>query len=101
MTVEVEGNDYMKDPVHESFAVKDGAASWKNKAEQGSRRVSGRAFYPSMFGAPLESALLVAAALANGGAMALLPEGEARVRKIATRPEATLYAMTGLDFAPN
>ena len=101
MTVEVEGNDYMKDPVHESFTLKDGAASWKNKAEQGSRRVSGRAFYPSMFGAPLESALLVAAALANGGAMALLPEGEARVRKIATRPEATLYAMTGLDFAPN
>jgi cytosine/adenosine deaminase-related metal-dependent hydrolase len=101
VAVEVEGNDYMKDPVHESFEAKDGASSWKNKAEQGSRKISGPSFYPSMFGAPLESALLVTAALQNHGAIPLLPEGEARVRKIAARPEATLYAVTGLDFAPN
>lgn len=101
VAVEVEGNDYMKDPVHESFEAKDGVSSWKNKAEQGSRKVSGPAFYPSMFGAPNESALLVAAALQNHGAIPLLPEGEARVRKIVTRPEATLYALSGLDFAPS
>lgn len=101
MAVEVEGNDYMKDPVHESFEAKAAASSWKNKAEQGSRKVSGPAFYPSMFGAPNESALLVAAALQNHGAIPLLPEGEARARKIVTRPEATLYALSGLDFAPS
>ena len=101
VAVEVQGNDYMKDPVHESFEVKDGASSWKNKAEQGSRKVSGPAFYPSMFGAPIESALLVAAALQNHGALPLLPEGEAKVRKVVARPEATLYTVSGLDFAPN
>jgi imidazolonepropionase-like amidohydrolase len=101
VAVEVDGNDYMKDPVHESFEVKNGVSSWKNKAEQGSRKVSGPAFYPSMFGAPLEGALLITAALQNHGAIPLLPEGEATVRKIVTRPEATLYAVSGLDFAPN
>jgi imidazolonepropionase-like amidohydrolase len=98
---QTEGNDYMKDPVHESFAVKDGMASWKNKAEEGSRRQGEPAFYVSMFGAPLEGALLAAAALRRGGTLRLLPEGEARARRIATRPEATLVAVTGLDFSPS
>src|SRR5437773_10757318 len=34
---ETEGNDYLKDPVHESFSLRDGVASWKNKAEEGSK----------------------------------------------------------------
>src|SRR6266404_5272788 len=35
---ETGGNDYLKDPVHETFALRDGVASWKNKAEEGSKK---------------------------------------------------------------
>src|SRR2546430_12084694 len=38
-SMEIEGNDYMKDPVHESFTLSGGTAPWKNKAEQGSRKL--------------------------------------------------------------
>ena len=54
---QVVGNDYMKDPVSETFSLKDGVASWKSKAEEGSRKVSGPTFYASMYGPPIESVL--------------------------------------------
>ena len=98
---EIEGNDYMKDPVHETFSLRDGTASWKNKAEAGSRKIEAPAFYASMFGAPLELALVACAALKRGGTLPLLPEGETRARKVATRPEATLVSLSGFDFAPS
>jgi imidazolonepropionase-like amidohydrolase len=98
---EIEGNDYMKDPVHESFAVRDGVASWKNKAEEGSRKLDGPAFYTSMFGAPLEGALLAEATLRRGGVLPLLPGGEARARRVTKLPKATLVSLTGLDLTPN
>src|SRR5260370_19710877 len=66
---EVEGNDYMKDAVRETLAVRDGVASWKNKAEEGSRKLEEPAFYVSMFGSPLEPALLADAALKRGGTL--------------------------------
>jgi imidazolonepropionase-like amidohydrolase len=97
---ETEGNDYMKDAVRESFAVQDGVASWKNKAEQGSKKISGPAFYASMFGAPLDGALLANAALRRGGTLPLLPAGEAHAQRIATVGQATLVALTGLDLMP-
>ena len=98
---EIEGNDYMKDPVHESFAQRDGVASWKNKAEQGSRKLDGPAFYASMFGSPLEGALLADAALRRGGAVPLLPGGEARAERMTKLPKATLVSLTGFDLTPN
>jgi hypothetical protein len=101
LSMEIEGNDYMKDPVRETFSAVDGVARWKNKAEDGSRKVAGPSFYASMFGAPVEGALLVRALEGHGGALPLLPEGEARLEKIATRPEASLYAVSGLDFSPS
>src|SRR5262249_20806935 len=105
---QIDGNDYMKDAVSESFSNKDGAASWKSKAEQGSRKVSGPAFYPSMYGPPIEFALLARAALDRGGSIPLLPEGEARIAKVreaaaqagGKSQPVTLYAVTGLDFSP-
>ena len=101
IAAEIEGNDYMKDSVHESFAVRDGVASWKNKAEKGSRKLDGAAFYTSMFGAPLEGALLADAALRRGGVLPLLPGGEARARRLTKLPKATLVSLTGLDLTPN
>ena len=105
---QVVGNDYMKDPVSETFSLKDGVASWKSKAEEGSRKVSGPAFYASMYGPPIESALLARAALDRGGRMALLPDGEARISKVRelaaqagdkSQP-VTLFAVIGFDFSP-
>jgi imidazolonepropionase-like amidohydrolase len=104
-----DGNDYLKADVHEEFSIDAGNARWKNKAEQGQRKLAGSNFYVSMYGPPEESALLVRAALANEGKLALLPEGEARVTKVQEsdveaarkKQRVTLYSVIGLDFSPN
>ena len=103
-----DGNDYLKAEVHEEFSAAHGNARWKNKAEQGQKQITGPSFYVSIYGPPEEGALLVRAALANQGRLALLPEGEAVVRKLAEREvesagkkqQVALYAVTGLDFSP-
>ena len=42
---ETNGVDYMKNPVKETFAIKDGTATWKNQAEEGRQdNVTGRYF---------------------------------------------------------
>jgi imidazolonepropionase-like amidohydrolase len=106
---QIEGNDYMKDAVHETFFAQGESATWKSKAEEGTRTLSGPAFYLSMYGPPAELALLARAALEHGGRLPLLPEGEARVEKVFDRSAQangksqplTLYAVTGLDFSPS
>jgi len=98
---EIEGNDYMKDPIHESFAIRDAVASWKNKAEEGSRKLEKPAFYVSIFGSPLEGALLANAALQRGGTLPLLPEGEVRAERVTNLPQATLVSLTGIDLSPD
>jgi imidazolonepropionase-like amidohydrolase len=104
-----EGNDYLKADVHEEFSLSAGNARWKNKAEQGQKKITAPSFYVSIYGPPEESALLVRAAVANQGKLALLPEGEARVQKVGDRDleaggknqHVTLYSVTGLDFSPD
>jgi imidazolonepropionase-like amidohydrolase len=105
---ELTGNDYLKAPVAETFSIADGRARWKNQAEQGEEAAPQRARYIPMNGAPADFAQLVKAALANGGTIALLPEGQARVEKVARREfensarrtATTLYAIGGLDLTP-
>ena len=105
----IDGNDYYKTQVHEEFSNENGNAHWKSLSEQGQKNFAGRAFYVSLYGPPEEGALLVRAALANGGKLPLLPEGEARVWKAGEREieaggkkqRVTLYAIAGLDFSPN
>lgn len=105
---ETAGNDYMKNPVQETFSIAQGTASWKSKAEQGSRAIAGPAFYASMYGPPVEDALLVRAALDHGGRIALLPAGEAQVAEVkkavmkasGKSQAVALYAISGLDFSP-
>ncbi|HKB74973.1 MAG TPA: hypothetical protein VKC58_00165, partial [Myxococcales bacterium] len=106
---EIEGNDYMKDAVSERFSLVDGVASWKSKAEEGTKKIAGPAFYVSMYGAPAEAALLASALLQNGGRLALLPDGEARIERLLEKRiraggrtrRVTQYAVTGLDFSPS
>jgi len=104
----VNGNDYLKSPVSEDYSLKDGTAHWKNDSEQGEKKISAPALYVSINGAPAEIATLVHAAIVNGGKIALLPEGEARVERVADRDlqnsgqrkHVAMYAVTGLDFSP-
>jgi imidazolonepropionase-like amidohydrolase len=105
---ELSGNDYLKTPVTETFTIADGRARWKNQAEQGDKATAARTLYIPMNGGPADAALIVKAALANGGAIALWPEGQARIEKVmqkefegsGTRTTATLFAVSGLDLTP-
>jgi cytosine/adenosine deaminase-related metal-dependent hydrolase len=102
------GNDYLKAPVDEHFSLQDGKASWKNRAEQGEKQISARAFYVSISGVPEEQAVLARALLLAGGRLPLLPAGEASVEKVgelkltANGQSRTVvqYAINGLDFTP-
>jgi hypothetical protein len=69
----ITGNDYMKAAVTENYSLEAGTARWKNDDEQGEKKISSPAFYPSLNGGPSEIALLAHAALANGGKIPLLP----------------------------
>ncbi len=104
----ITGNDYLKSPVNENYSVEAGTARWKSSVEQGEKKVSAPAFYSAINGGPSEIALLAHAALKNGGKIALLPEGEARVEKkseldveaTGRKKHVALYAIAGLDFSP-
>ena len=106
--IESLGNDYMKDAVQEKFSLHGGRAAWKNRAEQGEKALSERAFYVSLSGVPEETALLAKALLSAGGRLPLLPAGEAYIQKrgdlkIEANGESrtvTQYAISGLDFVP-
>jgi imidazolonepropionase-like amidohydrolase len=108
MSENVSGNDYLKSPVDESFALTGSTAKWKNNAEQGEKKVSSAAFYSALNGAPAELGFLAAAALKNGGRITLLPEGEARVERAkevdieadGQKKHVGLYSIAGLDFSP-
>jgi imidazolonepropionase-like amidohydrolase len=106
---QIDGNDYMKDAVKETFSREGTHARWKSKAEAGEKDVSGPAFYLPMYAQPVHTAWLVRAALARGGKIALLPVGEARVQKVLDEQvslggkteSVSLYIVYGLDFFPS
>ena len=104
----ISGNDYLKSKMTEEFSVEGQTARWNNTAEHGEKKLAGPAVYIAMNGAPSEIGLLAQAALGNGGSIALLPEGEARVQRVTERDieaggkkqHVVLYAISGLDFSP-
>jgi hypothetical protein len=105
--VDETGNDYLKAPVDEHFAVKDGIAVWKSTSESGQAPADG--FYVSNNGASAESAFLVGALLkAKGVPVKLLPAGEARLERLTDvtledhgrKLHVTEFAITGLSFEP-
>ncbi len=107
--IEITGVDYLKAPVDERFSLKQGAATWKNRSEEGQQKINGKAFYASISGASEETSLLAQALLATPGhKLPLLPAGEASIEK---RSElkinangqsrtVTQYAIAGLGFSP-
>lgn len=105
----VDGNDYLKNAVDERFAIANGEASWKNKAESGTRRLDAPAFYLSLSGTPAELPLLAKAAMAAPGhRLALLPSGEARVEALDAltvkdgdaSKKVRLHVVAGLGYQP-
>jgi hypothetical protein len=101
LSLTVEGSEYFKEEVHESFAIEGGVARWKNKTENGSARERGPGFYVSFYGAPIEQAYLARAALRNGGHIALFPSGDAAAKKVGSDGDASLYEISGFNFAPS
>lgn len=104
---DVTGNDYLKAPVDEHFAVDDGSAHWKSTSEEG--RSAAKGFYISNSGPAAETAFLVVALLkAKGAAVRLLPAGEARLERLTDvtlqehgqKLHVTDFAVTGLRFKP-
>jgi len=107
LRTDLTGNDYLKAPIDEHFAVENGRAHWKSTSEDGSATVDG--FYVSNNGPAAESALLVAALLkAKDVPVKLLPAGEARLERLTDatiqdhgeKLHVTEFAVTGLSFEP-
>ena len=103
------GNDYVKAAVTESFQLVDGKASWRSRAEQGDRTVSGEAFYVPANAPPEMLGVLARALLkAPGHRLALLPAGEARLEAVGPPPgdagsgkhALMQYEISGLDLSP-
>jgi len=110
VSLEMEGVDYLKAPVAEKFTFTNGVARWKNSAEAGEQRLAGHAFYLSTQGLPEELGWLAHALLkAPGQRMALLPAGEASIKRAdelsvgdgANKRHVTAYLIEGLGFSPS
>jgi imidazolonepropionase-like amidohydrolase len=107
-SLKISGADYYKTPIIETFSVEQGRAYWKNQAEDGEKPVQ-RAVYVSMNGGPDDLATILRAASIAGGTVTLLPDGEARVRKVAekslqvgdNRISVSLETIEGLSLSPS
>ena len=109
-SIEMDGIDYLKAPVSERFTLANGVARWKNSAEAGEQQLTGSAFYLSTQGLPEELGWLAQALLrATGQTMALLPAGQASIKRAAdlnigdgaNKRHVTAYLIEGLGFAPS
>ena len=106
-SLEARGHTEMKAPVEERFSITNGRAVWKSLEEDGARDLVGPAFFLPNSAADAH-AFLLAALLKNGGKLALLPGGQARLEKageltvsLLGKPTHLLaYAITGLSFTP-
>jgi len=105
---ETHGVDYMKNPVNETFSLKDGVATWKNQAEDDHASNAGGRFFVGLDAGPASGYQLAQALLKNNNKLPLLPGGEAGIKPLKTVPveaggkkvNATLYQIEGLDFSP-
>ena len=106
--LEIDGHDTLNVPIRERFTVVHDRGVWSNSVEQGSTSSLAGSFYFPLDGVPAGKAVLARALSRNGGHLALLPTGEARGERVFSMTlnaagrstEVSLYAMSGLDFAP-
>jgi cytosine/adenosine deaminase-related metal-dependent hydrolase len=106
---EANGKHTMGNVIEERFAIEGRRARWKSREEQGEKDLAGPAFYVPIAGFPEMTGALFTALRKNGGRMALLPEGEARLEQVATasaraggrEKRLIAWVITGLDFTPS
>jgi hypothetical protein len=107
----IEGNDYLKAPVKETYARVGSRGGWESSEERGSEILSGP--FPFVYvprdGTPEDLAVLARALLASPKQrVRLLPAGEAQIERVSgrtlqagsSRKEVAQYAITGLGFSP-
>ncbi|MEZ5442719.1 MAG: amidohydrolase family protein [Lysobacterales bacterium] len=107
----LEGKAYMGSPVDEHFQRHpDGSATWQSPAESGRADAAEQAYYVASDGTPEQGAVFARALLrAPGQTLALLPNGQASIRKLTDqtvelddqRKTVTLYAISGEAFEPS
>lgn len=108
----VSGVDYFKGPVDETFELKDGTATWKNKVENESRKVTGPVIYSPIEGAPGEIEWTLKQLLRQKShihEMDMLPSGKLRVVHAKSHmalvntfeEELELYAFSGIGGPPS
>lgn len=108
----VSGVDYYKGAVDETFELKDGTASWKNKVENESRKVDGPVIYSPLEGAPGEIEWTLRQLLRQKGhlhEMDMVPSGKLRAVHVKSHmalvntfeEELELYAFSGLGGPPS
>ena len=106
----LKGVDYLKAPVDETWARTGDTLTWKNASEDEKRTVAGPAYFLALNQVPEDGTLLARALLkAKNNKLALLPAGDAGIRKLAeTKIEGkpgtrtiSLYAASGLGLLPD
>ncbi len=108
----VTGLDYYKGAVDETYDLKDGVASWKNKVENDQRNVSGPVIYSPMDGVPGEIEWTLKQLLRQKGhvhEMDMLPSGKLATVHVKSHralvntfeEELELYAFTGVGGPPS
>jgi hypothetical protein len=102
LSLETTGNDYFKVPIEERFSIDGNTARWKNTSEEG--EAAAGPLFASMYGPPEELAVLARALLRHGNQYALLPGGQATIRKVGDTnlrgTHVTAYEIGGLGFSP-
>ena len=106
ISMEITGNNYLKDTVNEVFNVNNGNATWQSTSEKGDKSWEGE-HYANIDGSFAASEILINRLLKNKNkSLQLLPGGET---KIVTNQSFTfqdsitldLIGVTGLGFVPS
>ena len=105
--LETTGCDYYKNPVAESFSMKNGLATWQNQSEKETRRQAKDAYYIplSNIGGEITRTLL----MSPDKQIDLLPYGSASIELLGTHSfthfgttvRYQLIAVKGMGFTPN
>ena len=75
VSLEASGNDYLKNPIHETFVLNNGVAHWKNEIEDEDMRVESPRFYYGLDG----NVDAYKALRKSGGTINLLPDGQLKL----------------------
>ncbi len=108
VALDAKGHHTMGTPIEETFTREGQHVRWKSHEEHGDKDAAPIAFFVPMAPLPDVTGMLAQALVKAGGALPLLPDGEARLERFG---EATIkngdasrhvtgYAIHGLDLVP-